>query len=124
MRKMLAIAVKDLLELTRDRGALLWVVAFPLIVSILFGSFFGGNGRDRHKNQAQRKCINKSGHSNIPKLNNIPKPNCSCAVCARMRLNTGPGGSLRKRRHSDRARGSDSSGSPPHSSPTTSATSR
>ena len=41
MRAMLAIAGKDLLQLSRDRGALFWVIAFPLVVSVLFGSIFG-----------------------------------------------------------------------------------
>jgi len=45
MRAMLAIAGKDLLQLSRDRGALFWIIAFPLVVSVLFGSIFGEGGQ-------------------------------------------------------------------------------
>jgi ABC-2 type transport system permease protein len=44
MRGVAAIAGKDLLQLSRDRAALFWVVAFPLVVSALFGSIFYGDG--------------------------------------------------------------------------------
>jgi ABC-2 type transport system permease protein len=44
MRGVLAIAGKDLLQLSRDRAALFWVIAFPLVVCALFGSIFAYDG--------------------------------------------------------------------------------
>jgi linearmycin/streptolysin S transport system permease protein len=39
------LAKKDLVLLLRDRMALFWVIAFPLLIAILFGAMFGGSGR-------------------------------------------------------------------------------
>src|SRR5690606_7138805 len=47
MRDLAAIvtlARKDLLSLWRDRVALFWMLAFPLIFAAFFGSIFGGSG--------------------------------------------------------------------------------
>jgi len=40
----LAIAAKDLRQLVRDRAGMFWVLAFPLVVSVLFGSIFSDDG--------------------------------------------------------------------------------
>ena len=45
MGRILALAAKDLRLLCRDKAALFWVLAFPLLIGILFGSIFGGEGQ-------------------------------------------------------------------------------
>ena len=42
MSSILAIARKDLILLTRNRGALFFTFAWPLIVALFFGLMFGG----------------------------------------------------------------------------------
>lgn len=42
MRSILAIAVKDIRLLVRDRAAMMWVAAFPVVMAVLFGSIYGG----------------------------------------------------------------------------------
>lgn len=42
MMTMLAVAAKDLRLLSRDRMGLFWVLGFPLLIAILFGSMFRG----------------------------------------------------------------------------------
>lgn len=44
MKTIFSIARKDILVLFRDRSAYIWVVAFPLLMAVLFGSIFGGSG--------------------------------------------------------------------------------
>jgi ABC-2 type transport system permease protein len=44
MSRILAIAFKDLKLLVRDKAAMFWVMVFPLLMGILFGSIFGGSG--------------------------------------------------------------------------------
>jgi ABC-2 type transport system permease protein len=44
MLQVLTLAVKDLRLLIRDRFGLFWVIAFPLIMALFFGSIFGGSG--------------------------------------------------------------------------------
>jgi len=44
MRSILALTFKDLRLLWRDRFGLFWVVAFPLIMALFFGSIFSGAG--------------------------------------------------------------------------------
>jgi ABC-2 type transport system permease protein len=39
-------ALKDVKLLCRDRGALVWVLGFPLVMAVLFGAIFGGMGGD------------------------------------------------------------------------------
>ena len=41
MRSLLTLAGKDLRLLVRDRAGLFWVLFFPLIMAIFFGSIFG-----------------------------------------------------------------------------------
>ena len=43
MGKSLTIALKDLKLLIRDKSAMFWVLIFPLMIAILFGSIFGGS---------------------------------------------------------------------------------
>ena len=44
MGPMWTIAAKDLKVLIRDKMAVFWVLGFPLMIAILFGSIFGGSG--------------------------------------------------------------------------------
>ncbi len=46
MRSIFTIALKDLLELSRDKFGLFWVIGFPLIMAVFFGMIlsFGGKG--------------------------------------------------------------------------------
>jgi len=41
MNAVWALARKDLVILLRDRFGLFWVVAFPLLMALFFGSIFG-----------------------------------------------------------------------------------
>lgn len=43
MNKSLTLAIKDLRLLVRDKSALFWVLAFPLMIAVLFGYVFGGS---------------------------------------------------------------------------------
>ncbi len=47
MSAILTLAIKDLRLLIRDRVSLFWVLAFPLILALFFGTLFGGEGGDR-----------------------------------------------------------------------------
>jgi ABC-2 type transport system permease protein len=49
MRPMLTLTVKDLLLLWRDKGAIFWVIAFPLAFGLLFGAIMGGQMGRRAK---------------------------------------------------------------------------
>jgi len=44
MRAILTLALKDLRLLVRDKLGLFWVIAFPLLMALFFGSIFGGSG--------------------------------------------------------------------------------
>lgn len=44
MNAILALARKDLLLLVRDKFALFWIFAFPLMFALFFGSIFGSDG--------------------------------------------------------------------------------
>jgi ABC-2 type transport system permease protein len=44
MGAMITLAMKDLLLLLRDKFGLFWVVGFPLLMALMFGSIFGGSG--------------------------------------------------------------------------------
>jgi ABC-2 type transport system permease protein len=44
MRNVLTLALKDLKLLTRDRFGMFWVLGFPIIYALFFGSIFGGAG--------------------------------------------------------------------------------
>lgn len=43
MNAVFTLANKDVKLLLRDKGALFWVLVFPLLIAILFGSIFGGS---------------------------------------------------------------------------------
>ncbi len=43
MHKSLTLAIKDLRLLVRDKSALFWVLAFPVMIAVLFGYVFGGS---------------------------------------------------------------------------------
>lgn len=44
MRSIINLALKDLRLLVRDKLGLFWVIGFPLIMALFFGSIFGGQG--------------------------------------------------------------------------------
>jgi len=44
MRAVITLALKDLLLLWRDKAGLFWVMGFPLIMALFFGSIFSGGG--------------------------------------------------------------------------------
>ncbi|MCB9898542.1 MAG: ABC transporter permease [Planctomycetes bacterium] len=44
MNAVLTLALKDLKLLVRDRFALFWILAFPLMFALFFGAIFGGDG--------------------------------------------------------------------------------
>jgi ABC-2 type transport system permease protein len=44
MRAIVTIALKDLKLLSRDRAGFFWVLGFPFLMAIFFGSIFGGGG--------------------------------------------------------------------------------
>ncbi len=44
MGKILTLALKDLKVLFRDKGAVFWVLFFPLLIALFFGSIFSGGG--------------------------------------------------------------------------------
>src|SRR4051812_42392510 len=43
MNRRYTLARKDLKLLIRDKSAMFWVLIFPLLIAILFGSIFGGS---------------------------------------------------------------------------------
>lgn len=47
MARILTLALKDLRLLSRDRFGLFWVVAFPFLMALFFGSMFSGGGGGR-----------------------------------------------------------------------------
>src|SRR5579862_5397845 len=82
MNRSFALALKDLRLLVRDRSALFWVLGFPLMMAIIFGSVFGGsNGPskidvsiiDQDKTQVSSQLIKKLHSSEA--LNIIPQEN-------------------------------------------------
>lgn len=44
MGKIITIAAKDLRILLRDKGSIFWVLMFPLMIALFFGSIFSGGG--------------------------------------------------------------------------------
>ena len=49
MKAIITLALKDLLLLTRDKAALFWVIGFPLIMALFFGSIFSSSGEGTSK---------------------------------------------------------------------------
>ncbi len=47
MRALLLLTEANIKSFTRDRAALFWTLAFPLIFVVLFGSIFSGGNNDR-----------------------------------------------------------------------------
>lgn len=47
MARIMTLAVKDLRLLARDRFGLFWVIAFPFLMALFFGSMFSGSGAGR-----------------------------------------------------------------------------
>ena len=48
MRRVIAIGFKDLRLLKRDKMGMVWVIVFPLVVAVFFGSILGGAGKGGH----------------------------------------------------------------------------
>jgi ABC-2 type transport system permease protein len=46
MRALRALTLANLRSFTRDRAALFWTLAFPIVFVILFGTIFSGSGAD------------------------------------------------------------------------------
>ena len=44
MRRLAALSVANLKSFVRDRAALFWTLAFPVVFVILFGTIFSGSG--------------------------------------------------------------------------------
>ena len=44
MRMLAALSLANLKSFTRDRAALFWTLAFPVVFVILFGTIFSGGG--------------------------------------------------------------------------------
>ena len=100
MQPMLAIAWKDLQLILRDRGALFWVLAFPLVMAILFGSIFGGSGDkienplallvvDEAQSPASRGLIEQLSSSPslaLPCPDEAPDPPCNWTLAAAERV--------------------------------------
>src|SRR6478672_10186941 len=50
MGRSFTLAFKDIKLLLRDKSAMFWVLVFPLMIAVLFGSIFGGsNGSSKIK---------------------------------------------------------------------------
>ena len=47
MSRILTLALKDVRLLSRDRFGLFWVIAFPFLMALFFGSMFSGSGGGR-----------------------------------------------------------------------------
>ena len=60
MRALLLLTAANIKSFTRDRAALFWTLAFPLIFIFLFGSIFSGGNNDRAIGFAD---LDKSAHS-------------------------------------------------------------
>ncbi len=52
MNAIIQLALKDLLLLSRDKAAMFWVLLFPLIMALFFGSIFSGGGKTAAMNIA------------------------------------------------------------------------
>jgi ABC-2 type transport system permease protein len=60
MRALLLLTAANIKSFTRDRAALFWTIAFPLIFIFLFGAIFSGGSSDRTIGFAD---LDKSAHS-------------------------------------------------------------
>src|SRR5689334_188148 len=47
MNALLLLTIANIKSFTRDRSALFWTLAFPLIFILLFGTIFSGGNNDR-----------------------------------------------------------------------------
>ena len=61
MRALLLLTVANIKSFTRDRAALFWTLAFPLIFVVLFGSIFSGGNNDRSIGFADHDGTTASG---------------------------------------------------------------
>lgn len=60
MRAILLLAFKDLRLLFRDKGAVFWTFAFPLIFAALFGAMFSGIGGSKNRSKINVAVVDKA----------------------------------------------------------------
>jgi len=56
MRPLLNLTIANIRSFTRDRAALFWTLAFPLVFIVLFGTIFSERGRPELQG-----CLGRSG---------------------------------------------------------------
>ncbi|HEY3165309.1 MAG TPA: ABC transporter permease [Candidatus Limnocylindrales bacterium] len=61
MRALVNLTIANIRSFTRDRAALFWTLAFPLIFVVLFGSIFSGGNNDRSIGFADEDASPASG---------------------------------------------------------------
>ena len=61
MNSILLLAFKDLKLLFRDKGAVFWTFAFPLIFAALFGAMFSGIGGSNNRSNIQVAVVDEAG---------------------------------------------------------------
>ena len=44
--RVIDLALKDILQIIRDKNTLLFLIAMPIVFTLFFGWIFGGNGED------------------------------------------------------------------------------
>ena len=61
MGPILSLAAKDLKMILRDKFALFWVFAFPLMYALFFGSIFGGDDGDGARSKISVAVVDDDG---------------------------------------------------------------
>lgn len=89
MNRILALAGKDLTLLWRDKSAMFWVLVFPLLIAVLFGSIFGGSGgssklhlgiADNDNSEISRKLVSQLQHSPAVIVQTVKADEASASV--------------------------------------------
>lgn len=84
MGDVVALALKDLRLLWRDKAGLFWVIFFPLLMAIFFGAIFGGGGGrgqsampiavvDEDESDASRAYVERLGKSEALNVEILPR---------------------------------------------------
>ena len=68
MNALLHIAVKDLRVLSRDRAALFWIFAFPLMYALFFGAIFGDSGDGGGRARVKLAIVDEDGTQDSARL--------------------------------------------------------
>ncbi len=63
MRAIWHMAIKDLRLLVRDKAGLFWLLAFPLIMALFFGSVMGGMGSGGGRGKLSLAFVDRTGGS-------------------------------------------------------------